>query len=63
MHLRKRSKIEMFVLTLLNKMNNVIIETFSALLCEINFERGAVRGPDEIAHKPCSSKENCLTNN
>ncbi len=31
-------------------MNNVIIETFSALLCEINFERGAVRGPEEIEH-------------
>lgn len=31
-------------------MNNVIIETFSALLCEINVERGAVRGPEEIEH-------------
>ncbi len=38
-------------------MNNVIIETFSALFCEINFEWGAVRGPDEMSINPAAVKK------
>ncbi len=38
-------------------MNNVIIETFSALFCEMNFERGAVRGPDEMSINSAAVKK------